>query len=70
MTKDALADTLNHLDPGATLTVRETDLATLFGDGRLSKEAIAAIEAFARDHRCTFSLEHGSTPTFEKDDVF
>src|SRR4051794_7966791 len=26
MTKDELADRLNHLDPGATLAVRETDL--------------------------------------------
>ena len=70
MSKDELADRLNHLDPGATLTVKETVLATLFGDGLLSKAAIAAVEAFALDHRCTFAYEHGSTPTFEKDDIF
>ena len=69
MSKDELADRLNHLDPGATLTVKETVLATLFGDGLLSKAAIAAVEAFALDHRCTF-YEHGSTPTFEKHDSF
>ena len=71
MTKDELADKLNHLDPGATLTVRETELATLFGDGLPSKVAVAMIEAFALEHRCTFSVEHGTgTPTFEKDDIF
>ena len=47
----------------------ESVLAALSGDGRLSKEALAMIEAFALDHRCTFSVEQG-TPTFEKDDIF
>ncbi len=71
MTKDELADKLNHLEPGATLTVKETELAPLFGDGRLSKEAVAVIEAFALDHRCTFAYERGTgMPTFEKDDIF
>jgi len=71
MTRDELASKLDHLDPGATLIVTETVLATLFGDGRLSKEAVAMIEAFALEHRCTFSVEHGrGTPTFEKDDIF
>ena len=71
MTKNELADRLNHLDPGATLTVRETDLALLFGDGRLTKEVVAVVEAFALDHRCTFSVEPGTrTPMFEKDDIF
>jgi len=69
MTREELASKLDHLDPGATLTV-EAILAALFGDGRLSKEALAMIEAFALDHRCTFSVEHGrGTPTFEKDDM-
>ena len=71
MTREALASKLDHLDPGATLKVTEAVLAALFGDGRLSKEALAMIEAFALDHRCTFSVEHGrGTPMFEKDDIF
>ena len=71
MTKDELADRLDHLDPGATLTVKEGELAILFGDGRLTKETVAVVEAFALDHRCTFFLEPGTrTPTFEKDDIF
>ena len=71
MTKDELADKLNRLDPGATLAVPQGVLAALFGAGALTKEAAAAIEAFALDHRCTFSCEHGAgMPTFEKDDVF
>ena len=71
MTKDELADKLNHLDPGATLRVQQVVLASLFGAGALSNEAVAVIEAFALDHRCTFSVEHGrGTPTFEKDDIF
>ena len=69
MTREELASKLDHLDPGATLSVPEAVLAALFGDGRLSKEALAMIEAFALDHRCTFSVEQG-TPTFEKDDIF
>ena len=71
MTKNELADKLNHLDPGATLAVPRGVLAALFGAGALTKEAAAAIEAFALDHRCTFSCEHGAgMPTFEKDDIF
>jgi hypothetical protein len=71
MTKDELAERLDHLDPGATLTVKESVLASLFGDGTLSKEAVAMIEAFALEHRCIFAHEeHGQgTPTFEKDDI-
>ena len=69
MTREELASKLDHLDPGATLSVPETVLAALFGEGRLSKEALAMIEAFALDHRCTFSVEQG-TPTFEKGDIF
>ena len=33
MTKDELADKLNHLDPGATLRVQQVVLASLFGAG-------------------------------------
>ena len=71
MTRNELASRLDHLDPGATLSVTEAELAALFGVGRLSKEAGAMIEAFALDHRCTFSVQHGrGRPTFEKDDIF
>ena len=71
MTKAELAQKLDRLDPGATLTVDRTALATLFGDGRLSQEAIEAVEAFALDHRCIFSCEPGQgAPTFEKNDIF
>ena len=71
MTREELASKLDHLDPGATLKVTKSVLSPLFGDGRLSKEALAMIEAFALDHRCTFSVQHGrGTPTFEKDDIF
>src|SRR4051794_22074783 len=59
MTREELASKLDHLDPGATLSVPEAALAALFGEGRLSKEAVAMIEAFALEHRCTFSVEHG-----------
>jgi predicted ATP-dependent Lon-type protease len=71
MTREELASKLDHLDPGATLKVTESVLAALFGEGRLSKEAVAMIEEFALEHRCTFSVEPGrGTPTFEKDDIF
>ena len=72
MTKEELANRLDHLDPGATLTIKESLLASLFGDGRLSQQAVQVIEAFALEHRCTFSYDrHGhGTPTFEKDDIF
>ena len=71
MTRNELASRLDHLDPGATLSVSEAVLAVLFGDGRLSKEAIAMIEAFALDHRCTFSVKQGTAmPIFEKNDIF
>ena len=64
MTREELASKLDHLDPGATLAVKETILAALFEEGRLSKEAVSMVEAFALEHRCTFSVERG-TPTFE-----
>ena len=71
MTREELASKLDHLDPGATLKVTESVLAALFADGRLSKEALAMMEAFALEHRCTFSVQHGrGTRTFEKDDIF
>jgi hypothetical protein len=46
-------------------------LASVFGAGTLTKETVAVIEAFALDHRCTFSYGHEhDMPTFEKDDIF
>ncbi len=69
MTKTELADKLDRLDPEATLTVEQGVLASLFGAGTLTKEAVAVIEAFALEHRCIFAYEHGK-PSFEKDDVF
>jgi hypothetical protein len=69
MTKTELADKLDRLDPGATLTVEQGVLASLFGAGTLTKEAVAVIEAFAVEHRCIFAYEHGQ-PSFEKNDVF
>jgi len=57
-------------NPGTKhLAVPQVDLASLFGAGVFSKEAVEAIEAFALDHRCIFSVEQ-DTPTFEKDDIF
>jgi hypothetical protein len=71
MTKTELADTLHRLDPGATVTVPPVVLASVFGAGTLTKETVAVIEAFALDHRCTFSYGHEhDMPTFEKDDIF
>ena len=69
VTKAELADRLDHLDPGATLVVEQVVLASLFGAGTLSKEAVEHIEAFALDHRCIFSYEYGK-PSFIKEDVF
>ena len=69
MTKTELADKLDRLDPGATLTVEQGVLASLFGAGTLTKEAVAVIEAFALEHCCIFAYEHGQ-PSFEKDDIF
>ena len=70
MTKAELAEKLDRLDPGATLTVEPVVLASLFGGGRLSQEAVEAVEAFALDHRCIFSSEQGHALTFQKDDIF
>ena len=69
MTKTELADKLDHLDPGATMIAEQVVLASLFGAGTLTKEAVAVIEAFALEHRCIFAYEHGQ-PSFEKDDIF
>ena len=72
MRKDELGNKLRRLDPGATLTMEERELADMFGASTLSLEVVQAIEAFALEHRCSFSHhEHGLTvPCFEKDDIF
>ncbi|WP_230532779.1 hypothetical protein [Microvirga roseola] len=75
MTRDQLAENLDHLDPGASLSVDEDDLARMFGTETLSyadQDILKAISAFALDHRCTFSYHQaeGGIPCFQKDDVF
>jgi hypothetical protein len=71
MTRDELAVKLNHLDPGATLPVEASVLASVFGGGSLSDDIIEAIEEFALSHRCIFSYQAGrSLPLFEKQDIF
>ena len=72
MQKHELGERLRHLDPGSTCTVEAEQLARIFGAETLTREVVETIEAFAMEHRCTFSYhEHGLTsPCFEKDDVF
>ena len=72
MTKAELAARLDHLDPGSTIQVEAHTLAEMFDAGALTQEIIEAIEAFALDHRCTFSyaVSARDPPTFEKDDIF
>jgi hypothetical protein len=71
VTKDELAVKLNHLDPGATLPVEASVLASLFGAGSLSDDTIKAVEEFALNHRCIFSYQAGRhPPLFEKEDIF
>jgi hypothetical protein len=75
MTRDQLAEKLDHLDPGAVFTIPEKLLASIFNQALLSYgsyEALRHIAEFALEHRCTFSFhEHeGAIPTFQKDDVF
>ncbi len=72
MTRDQLAERLARLDPGASLTVEEGALAPLFGAEQLTADVIQAIEAFALEHRCRFSLlnHDRAIPCFEKDDLF
>jgi hypothetical protein len=75
MTKDQLAEKLDHLDPGASLPVSKDDLAQMFGAITLtydSSQILKSIADFALEHRCTFSFheQEGAVPSFEKDDVF
>lgn len=72
MTKQELADRLTRLDPGGAIRLDRSDLATLFGNGALSRDVLKIIEDFAVEHRCTFVCdEHGhDLPSFQKDDVY
>jgi hypothetical protein len=75
MTRDQLAERLDHLDPGATITIPEDVLARMFNEAALSydsHDALRRIAEFALEHRCTFSFhEHeGAAPCFQKDDMF
>ena len=72
MTRDELADRLHRLDPGATLSIEPGVLAEAFRSRLLTQDLIEAIEAFALEHRCTFTPDAagGHHPVFEKDDVF
>jgi hypothetical protein len=75
MTRDQLAEKLDHLDPGAVLTVPEDVLAQIFGAVTLSydsQQTLRDIADFAMEHRCTFSFHQheGAVPCFEKDDIF
>jgi hypothetical protein len=75
MTRDQLAEKLDHLDPGASFTVPENVLAQMFGAVALSydsQQALQAIADFALEHRCTFTFHQheGAPPSFEKDDIF
>ncbi|MBM1173923.1 hypothetical protein [Microvirga arabica] len=75
MTKEDLAQKLDQMDPGATLTVPENVLAGMFGEVTISyesQEALKRIADFALEHRCTFAFHEreGAVPCFQKDDVF
>ena len=71
MTKQELAEKLEHLDPGATLKVDEGLLRAAFAETAAS-DVVAAVETFAMEHRCSFSPRDKAEgcPCFEKDDVF
>lgn len=75
MTKDQLAGRLDHLDPGASITVPRDLLARMFDAAALSygsHDTLKRIADFALEHRCTFVFhEHEeAVPCFQKDDVF
>ena len=72
MTRHELAESLDHLDPGASLPLDERQIAELFGASTLTDDIVRQAEAFAEQHRCTFSRhEHNrNCPEFIKDDVF
>ena len=72
MNRHELAASLDHLDPGGSLALDERLIAELFGATTLTDDVVKAAEAFAEQHRCTFSRhEHNrNCPEFIKDDVF
>jgi hypothetical protein len=71
MTRQELAQKLDHLDPGAALKVDRAVLRAAFADAS-ARDLTSVLEAFAAEHRCTFSPpgERESCGCFEKDDVF
>jgi hypothetical protein len=71
MTRQELAQKLDHLDPGAALKVDRAVLRAAFADAS-ARDLMGVLEAFAAEHRCTFSPadERESCGCFEKDDVF
>jgi hypothetical protein len=75
MTKEQLAEKLDRLDPGGSLTVPQDVLAQMFGSVTLSydsQQTLRTIADFALEHRCTFSFHQheGAVPCFEKEDIF
>ena len=71
MTKDDLLEKLNHLDPGATLTMEAEVLAPAFAASSLTQDTLEEIEAFALEHRCALVYPAGGhRAIFEKDDIF
>jgi len=75
VTRDQLSEKLDHLDPGATLTVPEEVLARIFDVAALSynaHDALRRVADFALEHSCTFSFHEreGAIPCFQKDDIF
>lgn len=71
MTRQEIAQKLDHLDPGAALKVDRAVLRAAFAEAS-ARDMIGVLEAFAAEHRCTFSPPHEreSCGCFEKDDVF
>jgi hypothetical protein len=72
MTKDELAEKLDHLDPGASLALDRRLLARMFGADDMTDEVASEIESFAERHRCSFAPQgHDEEhPEFVKNDVF
>jgi hypothetical protein len=72
MTREQLAETLDHLDPGAALRVEADVLARMFDADANSHELLEVVEAFASEHRCAFTRhEHGrAVLCFEKNDIY
>ena len=72
MTREQLAETLDHLDPGATFKVEADVLARMFDMDANSHELLEIVETFALEHRCAISPhEHGRAALcFEKSDIY